>query len=258
MFDLRIKCFAAYLLLIGLLLIGIGSPMEVTAQQKPASTTVAAAPDDRATMRVRYPAAEHLRELQTDRDYRYDRDAPPPENPIARFFAWLYQKFLEFLSSDAYNNFWQYVILAGIAALVIYLLAKAEVLGFLFPKKAQTGALDYENLTENIHEIDFDAAVEEAVGQRNFRLAVRLLYLRTLKHLADAGRIDYKPDKTNRQYVYELAQSPLQRDFEYLTRQFEVVWYGNFSISEAQFSQLRQQFGAFDRVSNSPRQPINA
>ena len=203
--------------------------------------------NDHAPVRVRYPSADHLRDLQTDHDYQYGTDAPPPENPIARFFQWLFRQIARFLTSEAYQNVVQYVFLAAIAALVIYLLMKAEVLRFLFPKKAESSGLDYENLAENIHEINFDAAIEEAVNQRNFRLAVRLLYLQTLKQLTDSGRITYKPDKTNRQYVYELANSPLQADFERLTHQFEFVWYGDFPIDETRFRQLQQQFQQFNR-----------
>lgn len=205
----------------------------------------AQAPDDRAPVQVRYPDKDHLRSLRTDRDYQYGTDAPPPENPIARFFAWLWRKLGEFLSSESYQNVWQYVILAAIAGLVIYLLMKAEVLDFLFPKKAQNGELDYENLTENIHEIDFNAVIEEAVGQQNYRLAVRLLYLQALKQLTDAGRINYKPDKTNRQYVYELANTPFQADFEKLTRRFEVVWYGDFAVNGSQFTAIQDEFSHF-------------
>lgn len=205
--------------------------------------------DDRAPVRVRYPAADHLRDLQTGHDYQYDRDAPPPESPVARFFNWLYRKFINFLRSKAYENVWQYVILAAIAGLVIYLLLKAEVLGFLFPKRAQSSGLDYENLAENIHDIDFDAAVAEAIDQQNFRLAIRLRYLQTLKRLNDAGRIAYKPEKTNRQYVYELGNSPLQADFENLTRQFEFIWYGDFPLDEARFATLHNAFRRFSPVS---------
>jgi hypothetical protein len=204
--------------------------------------------DDRSSVRVRNPDADQLRELQTDRDYQYGRDAPPPENPIARFFAWLLGKLMEFFASKAYQNVWQYVILAAIAGLVVYLLMKAEVLSFLFPKKALSNELDYENLAENIHEINFETAIDEAVNRENFRLAVRLLYLQTLKRLTDAGRIAYKPDKTNRQYVHELAGSTLQTDFESLTRQFEFIWYGDFPVDKALFDTLRNQFRTFDQA----------
>ena len=208
--------------------------------------------DDRAPVQVRYPAPNRLHDLQTDRNYQYGTDAPPPDNPVARFFNWLFRKFADLLRSKAYQNVGQYVLLAAIVALVIYLLMKAEVLGFLFPKKAQSSGLDYENLAENIHEIDFDAAIEEALTNRNFRLSVRLLYLQTLKRLTDANRIDYKPEKTNRQYVYELTKSPLQPDFELLTRQFEFVWYGDFPVDETRFGQLRQQFQAFSQAIRQP------
>lgn len=231
-------------------------PFTASAQRKPSPKTVAA-PDDRSPVRVRYPAPDRLRELQTDRDYQYGRDAPPPENPLAWFWAWLWRKISTFLSSKAYQNVWQYVMLAAIAGAVIYLLMKAEVLGFLFPKRAQSNPLDYENLAENIHAIDFDAAIDEAVSQRNYRLAVRLLYLQTLKHLSNADRIQYKPDKTNRQYVYELANSPLQADFDVLTRQFEFVWYGDFPVDEARFGSIRQQFQSFNRPFVSQQKRVN-
>ena len=208
-------------------------------------------PDDHSPVRVRYPKADHLHDLQTDRAYQYGTDAPPPDNPVARFFDWLFRKLGEFFASEAYQNVWQYVILAAIAGGVIYLLTKAEVLNFLFPKKAQSHGLDYESIGENIHEIDFNAAIEEALTQRNFRLAVRLLYLQTLKHLTDAGKISYKPDKTNRQYVYELASSPLQADFEALTRQFEFVWYGDFPVDESRFTALQAQFRQFNTFAPS-------
>lgn len=248
-FSLRLSYFfrVAKLLLICLAF----ACQPVLAQQKRPEKTITTAKDDRLVMQVRQPNVDQLHDLQTDRDYQYGHDAPPPDNPIARFFEWLFRKFAEFLSSKSYQNVWQYVIMVGVAGLVIYLLLKAEVLAFLFPKAAQSSGLEYENLTENIHEINFDAAIEEAINGRNFRLAVRLLYLQTLKRLTDAGRIQYKSDKTNHQYVLELANSPQQVDFESLTRQFEFIWYGNFPIDETRFQSLQHQFRQFGLAAQS-------
>lgn len=231
------------------LVISLFTVTQPTAAQTttPKSESVSA-PDDRSAVRVRYPNPEKIRDYQNDRDYQYTNEAPPPENPIGRFFYWLYGKFIKFLTSKSYQSVWQYVVLASIAALAIYLLMKAEVLGVLFPRKAATNSLDYENLSENIHEINFEQAIEEAVYQRNFRLGVRLLYLQTLKQLADSGQIAYRPEKTNRQYVYELMNRPYQSDFERLTRQFEFVWYGDFPIDENQFTQVKNAFSAFSRT----------
>lgn len=218
-----------------------GMPFTTLAQSKVALGTVVA-PDDRSSVRVRHPAPDRLRELQNDRDYQYGRDAPPPENPLARFWAWLWRKIGEFLSSKAYQNVWQYVMLAAIAGVVIYLLMKAEVLGFLFPKRAQSGQLNYENLAENIHTIDFGTAVEEAVSQRNYRLAVRLRYLQTLKTLADLNAIRWQVNKTNWQYVNELKGGPVEGEFITLTKKFERIWYGDFPIDESIYKEAVKDY----------------
>ena len=197
---------------------------------------------DSAAIEVRYPSKEKIEKFKSDRDYQYNTDTTPPENPLAKFWYWLTQKLNNFLRSAAYKSVWQYVIMAGIAALAIWLLWKAEFLGGVFGKKAKKGLLDYEVLTENIHEIDFDQSIEEAVVQRNFRLAIRLYYLKHLKQLSDKELIDWKPTKTNRSYLYELSDEKIKNNFENLTRQFEYVWYGDFNISEQEFQELKTGF----------------
>lgn len=208
--------------------------------------------DDRSTIRARYPAADKLAGYRRDRDYQYDRDTTPPESVFGKFWAWLSEKITNLLRSKAYRNVGQYLVLLVMAGLTVWLLYKAEVLGFLFPKKAATDPLNYENLSENIHEISFGERIDEALAQRNYRLAVRLLYLRTLKQLADQNLIAWQPNKTNRQYAHELAKSPLRPDFEALTTQFEFVWYGNFSIDERDFGQLADQFNQFNAGKTLP------
>ena len=227
----------------GLLIALLTQPLVAqTPTAKPAATTtLSAAPDDRAPLIVRYPATDKLRNYQNSRDYQYDYEARPTENPLVKFWYWFLQKLGEFFVSKSYQNFWQYVILAALVGLTVWLLAKAQVLGFLFPKKAEALPLDYDMLTEDIHVIDFAGSIEQAIEARNFRLAVRLLYLQTLKRLTDAGRIVWKPDKTNRQYVQEMKNA----DFEQLTTQFEYVWYGDFPVDDRRFSVIREEFKRF-------------
>jgi Domain of unknown function (DUF4129) len=227
----------------GLLIVLFTQPLSAQTQStKPAqSTTIISAPDDYAPLTVRYPAAGKLRAYQNSRDYQYDYDAQPPQNPLAKFWHWFWQKIGEFFVSKSYQNFWQYVILAGLVGLVVWLLAKAQVLGFLFPKKGESLPLDYDILSEDIHAINFAGNINAAIEARNFRLAVRLLYLQTLKRLTDTGRISWKPDKTNRQYVQEMKNA----DFEQLTTQFEYVWYGDFPVDAARFGVIQHQFRDF-------------
>ena len=203
--------------------------------------------NDRVPVSVRYPDANKLRDLQADRAYQYGTEAPPSDSALVRFLRWLFGKLGEFSISESYSNVWQYVILAAIAAFAFYLLLKAEVMGSLFGRRAKESELDYETISEDIHEINFETSVATAIEKRNYRLAVRLLYLQTLKRLADAELIQYKIDKTNQQYVYELANSPQQADFAQLTRQFEFVWYGDFPVDAERFDAVQAQFWAFGR-----------
>lgn len=200
---------------------------------------------DTITIQPRSPSAQHLDDFRNDKDYKYERNAPPPQNPLARFWDWLMRKFFEFFQSSSYQNFWQYVLLAAIGGLAVWLLYKAEFLGGLFGRKAEEDPLAYNRLTENIHELDFNSLIEEAIEQHNYRLAVRLFYLKTLKQLTDKQLIHWQSTKTNRVYVDELGNSLLRKEFEQLTSQFEYIWYGEFRVTEAEFNLLKEQFQFF-------------
>ncbi len=211
----------------------------------PRDTVMVAAPDDRSPQTARYPADSALNSYRADRDYQYGDDIPPPESLIGKFFTWLFRKIGAFFNSPSYQSFWRYVILIVIAGLVVYLGVKAEYLGFLVPGRSARSTLDYETLKEDIHAIDFERELETATTQGNFRLAVRLLYLRSLKQLTDRNLIDWKPDKTNGQYVYELGNQPFSGQFNTLTRDFDYVWYGDFPLDKPRYEVLQTQFSQF-------------
>lgn len=225
-----------------LLTLGFTLPAQVNTK---ADTANVKAPFDESSIVQRAPSSTRLNDFRNDRDYRYQNDAPPPENPLAKFWYWLMRKLSEFFQSSAYENFWQYIILAAIGALALWLLYKSEFLGGLFGRKAQEDPLAYNRITENIHELDFNKLIEEAIENRNYRLAVRMYYLRALKQLTDKQLIHWQPTKTNRIYVDELGNPRLKVDFERLTSQFEYVWYGEFSVSESEFSLLKEEFSTF-------------
>ncbi len=206
------------------------------------------APDDQSAVTVPRPSAAQLHDLQTSRDYRYDNEPPPPDNSLARFVGYYWRQLMRLFSSKAYNDYGQYVVMLVLAGLVVYLLRKANYLDFLFPVKAQSEQLAYESSPEDIHGLDFGGAIDQAIDNQHYRLAVRLLYLQTLKRLADAQLIQYQREKTNRRYVYELAGTPHQQGFDRLTQQFDYVWYGNTPINSEQFGQIQTAFRNFQSL----------
>jgi hypothetical protein len=104
---------------------------------------------------------------------------------------------------------------------------------------------DMENPVENIETLDIQSLLDEAVRAGNFKLAVRLYYLRLLKLLNEAQVIVWKKDKTNRDYLAEL----FSRDFHFsdirrLTLFYESVWYGDHMLQAENFQSVRNQFEA--------------
>ena len=79
--------------------------------------------------------------------------------------------------------------------------------------------------------VDFPGGIAEALSRQNYREAVRLLYLQTLKQLSDAERIDWQLYKTPTQYINEVRLPA----FRQLTNHFLRVRYGNFEATEELF-----------------------
>ena len=88
-------------------------------------------------------------------------------------------------------------------------------------------ALDYELEEDTIYGIDFDEALREAIARKDYREAVRLKYLQTLKQLTENECIDWQLHKTPTQYTYEFANE----DFLRMTRHFLRIRYGNFDAT---------------------------
>lgn len=201
--------------------------------------------NDTSAVQPRLPNPELIKKLKSDPDYNYSTDPPRSDNLLEKWYYWLLQQFRDFLNSESYNGFWQYVLMAVFAVLVLFLLYKAKILHYVFPPGKENNPLPYSIGKENIHEINFDEAISQAFASGDFRLAIRLQYLKTLKVLTDRNLIQWTPHRTNQSYVQDLNQSPLRSDFEKITRYFEFAWYGAFPIKEKEFEEMKEWSNSF-------------
>jgi hypothetical protein len=170
-----------------------------------------------------------------------------------RFWDWVWEMLSRLLqtkqgSSDGFVI--KYLLIAGAAIGLIFLLIKlvGADLSNIFKKEPRQAALPYNESLENIYEIDFDNEIETALAQRNYKLAIRLLYLVSLKQLNDAHLIHWQIDKTNQAYLDELSNTEQRQSFTVLTRQFEYVWYGNFPVDSSSFQNIRTLFIDFKKL----------
>ncbi|WP_343522874.1 DUF4129 domain-containing protein [Pedobacter sp.] len=162
-------------------------------------------------------------------------------------FWMLFWRLIGSLIQGATSNLISRYIFIGLGiAVILYIVIKSIGAENIFRKKSKETILPYDVITENIHEIDYERELQRLVAERKFRLAVRLLYLRTLKKLSDAEIINWQPNKTNYNYLMEIDKPELRNDFGKLTLQFDYIWYGDFPIDEVKFDPINQSFNQFN------------
>jgi len=204
-------------------------------------------PIDSSRLTVRSLPANALQKYRDDEEFNYKQQHPEGISLWERFWYWMYQHSRinnKLMAVVAKILLWGFCIFAFIYAILKF--TGMDGIGLFTGNKKQDG-LDYEVTEDDIYAINFTEAIADAVGQHNFRLAIRLLYLQTLRRLADRELIRWKPDKTNDVYAQELAGGPLYNDFTWLTRAYDYAWYGDFPVHEEQFTEVQQHFQTFQR-----------
>lgn len=140
------------------------------------------------------------------------------------------------------------LIISALGVLLYYLFKFLGVKLNWQRKKSQSNEIiSFEELEENLEEVDFSELIENAIKKRSYRVAVRLLFLKNLQSLAKRELIEWEIDKTNNDYKYELSHTKIINQFEEVVYLFEHIWYGNFDLSEHEFQEAIQKFRTFDK-----------
>jgi hypothetical protein len=134
-----------------------------------------------------------------------------------------------------------YLVAIGLVGFVLYKLFLGQ--GMFF--RSRSKPLPAVELDEAPDETDLEKSLRQAMAKRDYRLAVRYLFLLTLNRLGEKGILQLSPDKTNYQYATELAGKPYASRFARLSLQYEYVWFGQFPIDEPQFITMQQQHQQF-------------
>ena len=176
---------------------------------------------------------EKIAAYQADRRFDYDSQL---ELPDYSWFDMLSQWFNRLLNSIFRGSFEENItkpvmimlFFLAIVAIVVFLYKK---LPELFMRNRRDKAIPYDIEEENIHRIDFDREISSALDSKDYRLAVRLVYLQTLRLLSDNKQINWQIHKTPTEYLYEVKDKDIKSPFRELTNNFLQVRYGNYNAS---------------------------
>ncbi|MDP9229802.1 MAG: hypothetical protein M3O67_03900, partial [Bacteroidota bacterium] len=149
------------------------------------------------------------------------------------------------LNKPWFKTFVWIIIIGGFVTVIIWYLAISNVAVFRkAPKNISSADPDAE--TENIFEINYENEIHKAIRIGNYRLAVRLMFLRLLTNMAQKNIIQYKQERTNFDYLLQLHNTRYYKDFFRLTRNYEYTWYGKFDVSNEAFTIIKNDFEKFN------------
>ena len=178
-----------------------------------------------------------LQQLQQASEYDYQREFVEQDySLIQRIIRWLEEIFsgtMRTATSDETSLFW---VLGGIFVVIaagVYLFT--HKVGIF--RRGGKSDLDYEVEDEDIYGIDFASRIDKAVSQHDWREATRLTHLKTLRWLADNGRIEWALYKTPSQYTRE----ELSPEFREMTNDFLRIRYGNFEATEQTYQLMQSR-----------------
>lgn len=199
---------------------------------------------------------DRLERYRNNPDYRYERAQPePPKPPKDRTRTkW---KAPEYTAPNIdgpnvnFAGFIKVLFWVLIIAAAIFLLTQVLKVRFKgLVKKKSDEAVDIEEVidVEDIANMEFEDPIKMAIDGGQFRKAVRLLYLKALRELQDRSMIQWKREKTNRQYLRELKDRQLRPQFQDITFIFEYIWYGEFPVDRDHFNTAYSTFLQFDQA----------
>lgn len=204
--------------------------------------------DTSSKIEIRTFSEGQLEKYRGSPDFQYIRNRPEALTWWSRAKQWMLQKMSDLIQYSTETNLGKTILILLVISLIIYLVYRmigADETGLWMKKGKEMVIPDFAE--ENIQVVDFDQLIKDAAQKNDYRLAIRLWYLKTLKNLAGRDYIKWKPGKTNYEYADELQQTPFEVPFKKLTCHFEYGWYGEASVTFGEYEVLKEHFMYFNQ-----------
>lgn len=179
--------------------------------------------------------------------YNYDTERLQGQNILQRGLSWLFNKLEKWFGVEISDSTFEiltyliYGILILIGIAIVARILKLQDHNSLF-SKTTTASQGFESELEEMESTDLEKEIENALAQNNYRLAIRYMYLKSLKMLSLQNLIDWDFDKTNSDYYSELQDAALKSGFQKVSYWYDYIWYGEFSLDKQRFLDAKADF----------------
>lgn len=186
-----------------------------------------------------------IKDKYSDRDFIYIETAKDKsQNAWQRFTNWLSRGFEKLFNIDSPKTskliVKRIMQILGILLIifVIYKIISSYMNNdgyWIFGRKSDKLSINAIDVEEDIHHTNFETLIENALIEKDFRLAIRYNYLLVLKHLSEKEKIIWDNEKTNYDYYQEIKNRDLKKQFQYISYIYDYCWYGEFKIENNEY-----------------------
>jgi hypothetical protein len=196
----------------------------------------------------RIPPKEAIENYKENSEFNYERVYHQDKSWWDDVKQWIKDFFSDLFDLPEVKGFdyWEavmWILMALTLGAIIYFVFKNEIATFWGKRNSRnskTLKTEFVDLTEDT--VTLETKLQNAIAQKNYAEAVRLYYTLALKNLVDTGHIEFRIDKTNSEYLYELPQEGLKQPFKKLTFYFDYIFYGEFEATENIFVKTQEQY----------------
>jgi hypothetical protein len=208
--------------------------------------------DTSSVLTMRQLADNHTKKYIGE-EFNYATKTGESQNLLARFINWVGKGLSRIFGIELSPQLLQaieYLIYFLLVMLAIYLIVKVlinENFNSIFSKKAK---LFHDiNLTEeHIETIDVNNLLQIALESADYRLAIRYQFLLTLQKLSKNDIIQWHFDKTNSDYLNEIAQPTIQKGFKKVAYLYDYIWYGKQTIDLKKYEKSVLDFQSINQL----------
>ncbi len=184
------------------------------------------------------------KQLATDKAFTYKSEIEqlkPTPKESSHFLEQLLLLLLRFFSSGIGRLILWAAILALLILILNYVLKTNQ--NFLFGRKSKRlKSAGLPETDDNFATANWEQKLQQALLEKDLRLAVRYSYMWLLHMLNERQLIRYTADKTNFEYACELESTLFKQPFRQLSRKYEYTWYGNYPLSAAEYNEFIDLF----------------
>ena len=151
--------------------------------------------------------------------------------------SWLQDLWVEFWNNPTSSRLTLYLFTIVMLGIAIFYLIKIRYGALLTGTGSYRAGMSIAS-TEDIKIINYRELIDQALGKKDYKAAIRFLYLNSLAILAEKEIITLQEWKAPYDYLSEMPEK-IAEHYSQLSTQFEYSWYGDFKVSRVDFDKSR-------------------